>query len=412
MKYIISGGKFQNKGAESMKQNNVNRVEKKMRVGIVTYHTSYNYGAFLQAYALCKRISKIDGVNAEIIDFSMKKAEKMNILNAISDKRSLNITLWNLLRYQMFRKSINNILPLSYNSIRSDKLNDFNQFVSGKYDLIVAGSDEIWKVDGYRGFPSPYWLPYENVQYKKASYGASSRTKAESISLENIRKINSYLDDYLYIGVRDNSTFSMLDTICKKDTVINKNCDPTFLWDFEENKDNGKRLLKKKYHCNSQKKTIALMSESDELAELVLKKFGESYNIIPLYQKHKGMKGFFVPNPFEWIDIISACDGLITTYFHGTVFAIKTGTPFVSVETRKIDDPTDSKIFDLLFRNDMADRFGLMCDKNFDAESHIEKLFIESDDVFLKKCSDLCRLEIKYGDSFLDMIREEKSKCQ
>lgn len=48
-----------------------------MKIGILTYHSSHNYGAFLQAYALCNALSEKTGNEVEIINFSMEKAENM-----------------------------------------------------------------------------------------------------------------------------------------------------------------------------------------------------------------------------------------------------------------------------------------------------------------------------------------------
>ena len=39
------------------------------KVGLITYHAAQNNGSFLQAYALEKKISKIEGYSCEIINF-------------------------------------------------------------------------------------------------------------------------------------------------------------------------------------------------------------------------------------------------------------------------------------------------------------------------------------------------------
>lgn len=40
----------------------------KLYVGVVTYHRANNYGAVLQAYALCQYLHKL-GCNSEIVDY-------------------------------------------------------------------------------------------------------------------------------------------------------------------------------------------------------------------------------------------------------------------------------------------------------------------------------------------------------
>lgn len=51
------------------------RQVRKMKAGIVTIHTDFNYGAVLQAVATQKFL-ELNGVNAEIIDYENKEIAK------------------------------------------------------------------------------------------------------------------------------------------------------------------------------------------------------------------------------------------------------------------------------------------------------------------------------------------------
>lgn len=130
-----------------------------MKIGILTYHSSHNYCAFLQAYALCKAIKENTGNDTEIINFSMEKAEEQN--RCISKSHGHNFRNKRFLqkRYQMFEISSERYHTLSGMRFVSDNPAAFAEWVNGRYDAIVVGSDEIWKLDGYRGFPTSYWLP-------------------------------------------------------------------------------------------------------------------------------------------------------------------------------------------------------------------------------------------------------------
>ena len=48
-----------------------------MKVGLLTFHTAYNYGAMLQAYATQEALNEI-GVEIEILDFYPKSYERKN----------------------------------------------------------------------------------------------------------------------------------------------------------------------------------------------------------------------------------------------------------------------------------------------------------------------------------------------
>ena len=45
----------------------------RIKVGILTFHRAYNYGAYLQACALCNRLNQEEDIECEIIDFRMQK---------------------------------------------------------------------------------------------------------------------------------------------------------------------------------------------------------------------------------------------------------------------------------------------------------------------------------------------------
>ena len=48
-----------------------------MRVGILTYHRSHNYGAFLQAYSLCAKLNTLNNVDCEIVNYNLQKEDQV-----------------------------------------------------------------------------------------------------------------------------------------------------------------------------------------------------------------------------------------------------------------------------------------------------------------------------------------------
>ena len=44
----------------------------KIRIGTLTFHRAVNYGAYLQACALCNRLNQEADIDCEIIDFCMR----------------------------------------------------------------------------------------------------------------------------------------------------------------------------------------------------------------------------------------------------------------------------------------------------------------------------------------------------
>ena len=58
-----------------------------MKIGILTYHASHNYGAFLQAYALRNVLIEKTGNDVDIINFNMPQSVELyaNMSNPETD---------------------------------------------------------------------------------------------------------------------------------------------------------------------------------------------------------------------------------------------------------------------------------------------------------------------------------------
>lgn len=321
-----------------------------MKIGILTYHRSYNYGAFLQAYALVKRLQN-EGFDAELIDFNMPKSMKMYRLKA---KDPYRLYLKNKL-YKMFLKNVYIALS-SEKFLFSDSCEDFKKLVKNKYDIIIAGSDELWKVDGVRGFPNPYWL-VGDLGCTKVSYAVSARRDFSKLSTEKQGSLRSIVNDFDFLGVRDTHTYTQVSNYTNDDS---KNkvvlcCDPTFAYNFNGSRDRGKKILTERYKIDPQKKCVALMTNDEQLVKALRNKF-KKVQFISLYNFHLFTHNLADLTPFEWIDVISAVDFLATNFFHGTCFAIQNNTSFISVEIRESNDE-QSKIYDLLSRENLLDRY-------------------------------------------------------
>ena len=305
-----------------------------MKIGILTYHAAKNYGAFLQAYALKNFLIESTGHDVEIINFDMTKADEFY-------KRPLNngkttgsdSSKYHHERFCMFENEEKYCLS-DDPRIVSDNMDDFYSLVNHKYDIIVAGSDEIWKMDELRGFPNPYWLP-DDYGCKKFSFAASSRADVSTLTEETIDQIRKFLADFEYIGVRDQVTKEFTEKISGKKAFLN--CDPTFAYDFNLNKDLGKWIIRNRFHVSGKKKCIALMLDDYSFYRNIADTYGNRFDFIPIQTYRFGAPNA-VLDPFEFVQVIAGADGLICNHYHGTVFALKGNTPFLSFEMRKIPD--------------------------------------------------------------------------
>ena len=102
------------------------------KIGVITFHNSYNCGSMLESYAILKRMQEIDE-DAEIIDFSSEG--QVELYNAFFKNNSIKNIVKNTLL-------IPNIKKIKYN------ISKYEEFISGEdryrsLDKLVKNSKEI-----------------------------------------------------------------------------------------------------------------------------------------------------------------------------------------------------------------------------------------------------------------------------
>lgn len=338
-----------------------------MKVGILTYHRAHNYGAYLQAYALCSRLNEEPDIDSEIIDFRMKKEIDFYSLYAkrrlMHPRGYIRNFLFEARIFYAFEEAMKDPrLKLSSERLVSDSLEEFQNFVSGKYDVIIAGSDEIWKVEAFRGFPSPYWL-IGDLKCRKFSYAASSRSDFSKVDSKSLDRIVKNFFEFEYVGVREPVTAEALIGIGVEQNKVHVCCDPSFLYDMPVQKKPMVEILADKAKLDLSKKNIVVMTGNRELAAKIKVEFGKDYNLISVFDNNKGYINAPYLKPFEWLEVIKNADMVLTTYFHGTCFSIIYNTPFVSFGS--ID--RSSKIAPL-----------------FEGEENLKSRYVENTEVLLR----------------------------
>ena len=314
-----------------------------MNIGIMTYHSACNYGAYLQACALCSWLNEKKDINAEIIDFHMNKEEKYYSKKSWSFKRRFlhnKEYKFSMDVYKGFERA-NYAIGLtkkSSDSCVSDDLDVFSAFVKNKYDVIIAGSDEIWNTNSFRGFPTPYWLPGD-YGVKKVSYAASSRVDFSRLSDDKAEQIRMFLEDFQLLGVRDELTFKNIKWAVG-DNKLQRCCDPSFLVDL----DVTDIYTKYPKSFDSGKKTIVVMTENNEIANKIKKHCKDRYNLFSVYHWHSGYENISNITPEEWLKLICNADLVLASYFHAICFSIMKHTNFLALETPS----KSSKLLDLL----------------------------------------------------------------
>jgi len=169
-----------------------------MRVGILTFHRSHNYGAVLQCYALKSVLTRM-GHYACVIDYYPKYAKEK----------------YKIIKFNFFRGFLVLVLTLTRKIIRHYRFNRFIKQrlspVNTECDVYVIGSDQVWNTKLTNGFDRVFWGGFDG---RKISYAASME---KTILTEPERKmIRMYLKNFDRISVRENSVVQLLSPLTNK----------------------------------------------------------------------------------------------------------------------------------------------------------------------------------------------------
>lgn len=328
-----------------------------MKVGILTFHNAYNYGAYLQACALCTRLNIEDDIDAEIIDYYMEKEVKKYDINTYKMSTIIHMIIKGTYGFhkklcESFERAHNSgFMHKSKEHLVSDSLIDFQDFVKNRYDAIIAGSDEIWKIDTFRGFPNAYWL-IGDLGCRKLSYAASSRVNlSEHLAKENQDLLKRTLKQYEFIGVRDDKTKNEIDDIVGEN-LSKLCCDPSFLYRFKiSDADISELVNNKKF--DKRRKSVFLMIDNDIVCKQICNALGGAYNLINVFTKHKGVINVPSLEPITWLNLLAKSDYVITSFFHATCYSILYNVPFLAIGTKG----KQSKLSSLLCDEKINERY-------------------------------------------------------
>jgi len=268
-----------------------------MKVGILTIN-GFNCGSFLQAFALKKVIEQLN--------------HEVYIIDTLKIQGFIKILAYpNPFSSFAFKKAYNFI---------SEWKKQKKSYSRKKYDVIVIGSDVVWR-DTNPSFKK--FFGNDIYADKIITYApCCSDTKYENLKKEQIEGIRN-MD---CLSARDNKTAELIEKVTgKKPPIV---LDPTFLIDWSKYKvasniDNF--LLAYSYHPGSHPKNYRDMIVT---AKDVSLKTGKK--IVNAMENETWCDICIPAKPFEFLGLIKASDGIFTTSFHGTVFSLIYKKPFAS----------------------------------------------------------------------------------
>lgn len=299
-----------------------------MKIGILTFHSAENYGAFLQTFASQKLLENIySDATIEVVDYNpayIKNTYKIYIPhyqkgeNILKFMRYFLINLYfcpkRLLRKHAFHRE-QQFLNLSKDFATLEKENP-------QYDFLYLGSDQIWNANITKGVDKIYYGQISSVyQCRRVAYAVSV---GETVFCDEwIQKIKEYVAQIENVSLRETYGAEFLQTVTGKSYPVV--LDPTLMhtkriWDHY-----AKPFKHKKKYI-----LIYQLSDNEKLWEDAFA-FAEKYNLDIICLQEIGSKrrksnvkviSKSTLSPLEFISAIQNAEMIFTDSFHGTCFSI------------------------------------------------------------------------------------------
>lgn len=311
------------------------------KIGILTFHRAYNFGAVLQTYALEEAIGTIsndtevcviDYRNDRIENAFHSKSAKSKLMNVIKFLFYHTYYVETRKKAKLFDTFIEKYILLSP---KCESIDDFKD----EYDSVVVGSDQVWNLDMTLNDVN-YFLPYD-VGARKLSYAASfGKSK---FSEEQKKVIYKELQSFDSVLVRENAGEKL---VADLGIEAHKVVDPTLLI----SKEHWKTLCEP---CNVNRPFILIYIVASETYSISLaKKMAEKkgWDIIyvdPPRYKYDGVHRLKEAGPSQFLWLIDNAEFVITTSYHGLILSMNLNTPFL-YELSHVEGNTNSRLEEVI----------------------------------------------------------------
>ena len=138
-----------------------------MKIGILTFHDTSNFGSYLQTYGLYKKIKDL-GYSCEVIDYQCNSIIEREVIPPFKFTVNPRLVLIELLFNRVRRKKYNNLLNLLYSMMSLSKRVERSNIntLANSYDKFFVGSDIVWGLDITKN-DTTYFLDFVRDKNKK-----------------------------------------------------------------------------------------------------------------------------------------------------------------------------------------------------------------------------------------------------
>ena len=356
-----------------------------MKIGILTFHCAYNYGAVLQCYALQSYIKSL-GIDVEIINYRPSylvcrkpKFDFLEFVLSIKENHSISYLgkfVTRLRKYDKFRKFESDFMRLTEICHAEE---DIIQ-ISKRFSHIIIGSDQVWckKFNGDESI----WFGKGIPSIKLIFYAVS----AGNTNIDYIDNYRNQIERSVHISVREKE---LQDALSKLQILSTCVLDPTLMvphniWQpfFTQNK-YGRYVLVRQ-------------ARPDEKIYYVATRLANTLNCkVITADVHDNSFNYaskvIACSPYEFISLVRNAFCVITNSFHGLAVSIITESNFYVVEENDgLDERSRNLLAQLLLDDRMIENGHIPTFREIDysfVNKRLESLRFESQQFLINSIS-------------------------
>lgn len=299
-----------------------------MKIGILSMQRVYNYGSFLQSYALKKMLEGM-GHSVKFVDIESVEEKREPVRTTLWEKYLKKIKYIDKYFFKRMEFSKKNAqLNQLFDSWHRDYFNlgkDFSDATG--CDAVAIGSDEIFNCDSNSkwGIKGQRFGDIPNVPCVFSYAASCGYTEMKDIAFEDRRIIENALKKMQAISVRDKNTFRFVKEFTGSEPELN--LDPVLGFDFKEEVEQGISegipdypfMVVYAYHNRIDSK------EEIDMIQKYAKKHG--LRTIAIGGSLPWCDEFQVLTPFQVLAYFKNAACIVTDTFHGTVISAKFNKP-------------------------------------------------------------------------------------
>lgn len=267
-----------------------------MKLAVVTLYDYYNYGSYLQAWAMQEYLKSM----GNDVVFVKTQTIRRRFRRGFNSK---NRFLFDLRKVMAFQKDF-----FRFHQIIKDDI------MTRKIDGVIIGSDELWNADNdaFNQYPFYYGIGYEKiptiVYAMSLGNGGYKTLLKKSYIAEGIKKLQN-------IYARDNNSAEAIGKICGRQ--IDLVCDPTLLIEKE-------RYLNSKVQCSKERYILIYSYDMPVFLQEHIQKIAaeKDLRVISACFQTKCADKVVNCNPLSFPKLVADAEVVVTSTFHGSLFSV------------------------------------------------------------------------------------------